>query len=285
MTQPHLFCFGLGYVAQHFAMHLLEKGWRVSGTSRTSHKIDEFRSKGVVVHLFDDDIPLEYPEELSRATHVLHSISPNEYGDPVFRQHLQDLQNARHIEWIGYLSTTGVYGDRQGQWVDETVEPAAFNERTQRRIETEKNWLETNLPVHVFRLAGIYGPDRNVLEEVRCNRARRINKPGQYFSRIHVEDIAQILEASITKPNPGSIYNCADDAPEEQAVVTAYAAQLLGMQPPPLQNIEEANLSEMARSFYQTNRRVKNDKIKNELNVSLKYPNYQIGLEALLHTV
>ncbi len=283
--QPHLFCFGLGYVAEQLAYSLLEKGWRVSGTSRSAEKIDTFRPHGIIVHLFDNDMPLPHPEELTNVTHILHSIPPNENGDSVLQEHLQDIRMAHDLKWIGYLSTTGVYGDRQGAWVDETMLPCAFNERTERRIASEKAWLETNLPVHIFRLAGIYGKNRNTLEDVKLGKARRINQPGQFFSRIHAEDIVQILEASIASPNPNSIYNCADDMPAEQAEVVAYAAALLGQEPPILQTIEEASLSEMAQSFYKTNRRVRNDKIKDDLGISLKYPTYKAGLSALLKTI
>lgn len=279
--QPHLFCFGLGYVAEHLTYALLEKGWRVSGTSRNAEKVDMFRPHGVIVHLFDDEMPLPHPEELKNVTHILHSIPPGVMGDTVFNEHLQDIRMAHDLKWFGYLSTTGVYGDCQGNWVDETAIPTSFNERTQRRIAAEKQWLETDLPMHIFRLAGIYGPHRNSLEDVKLGKARRIDKPGQFFSRIHVEDIVQILEASIASPKQGSIYNCADNQPAEQAEVVTYASRLLHMEPPVLQTIDEANLSEMARSFYQTNRRVKNEKIKRELGVELKYPDYKSGLSAL----
>lgn len=284
-VQPHLFCFGLGYVAEQLTYSLLEQGWRISGTSRSADKMDQFRPHGVIVHLFDEDMPLPHPEELHHVTHILHSIPPSKHGDPVFQEHLQDIRMAKDLQWMGYLSTTGVYGDRQGEWVDETATPCAFNERTERRIEAEKNWLATDLPVHIFRLAGIYGPRRNVLRDIEKGKARRIDRPGQYFSRIHVEDIQQILEKSIQQPHPKAIYNCADNMPAEQAEVVAYAARLLKTEPPMLQSMEEANLSEMARSFYQTNRRVKNDKIKNELGVELKYPDYKSGLEALVKTL
>ncbi len=279
--QPHLFCFGLGYVAEQLAYSLLDKGWRVSGTSRSTEKMDKFRPHGVIVHLFDDDMPLPHPEELRNVTHILHSIPPSEHGDSVFQEHLQDIQMAHDLKWLGYLSTTGVYGDRGGEWVDETATPTAFNDRTQRRIDAEKLWLDTDLPTHIFRLAGIYGQHRNALKDINSGKARRIDMPKQYFSRIHVEDIVQILEASIANPSPKAIYNCADDMPAEQAEVVAYAAQLLNKEPPLLQSIEDANLSEMARSFYQTNRRVKNDRIKDELGITLKYPDYKHGLSAL----
>ena len=188
------------------------------------------------------------------------------------------------ITWCGYLGTTGVYGDHRGGWVDETTPPAPSLPRTKRRVAAEGHWLASGLPAHIFRLAGIYGPGprRNALETVKSGRARRIVKPGQMFGRIHVDDIAQVLRASIAKPNPGAIYNVADDEPAPPQDVIAYAATLLGVEPPPEVPFEEADISEAARSFYADSRRVANGRIRNELGVDLKHPNYREGLRAIL---
>ena len=193
---------------------------------------------------------------------------------------------ARGLEWIGYLSTTGVYGDTGGAWVDETATPAPTGARGRRRLAAENAWLafgeRHGLAVHVFRLAGIYGPGRNALATVRRGAAKRIDKPGHVFSRIHVADIAQVLAASIAKPNPGAIYNVCDDEPAPAADVVAHACALLGVAPPPLTPLDEADLSPMARSFYADNRRVSNARIKNELGVALRFPDYRAGLASLL---
>ncbi|MCE3232857.1 MAG: NAD(P)-dependent oxidoreductase [Rickettsiaceae bacterium] len=215
-------------------------------------------------------------------THVLHSVPPSGKGDIVFNYHFNELQNLPDLKWFGYLSTTGVYGDHDGAWVDENTPTNPFNDRSRWRADAEAAWLNSDLPTHIFRLSGIYGPGSSAIDDVRNGTARRINKPGQVFSRIHVEDIAQILEASIAKPNTGSIYNCADDYPCPQAEVVEYAAKLLGVQPPPLIDFDKADLSPMARSFYSCNRRVSNQKIKGELGLELKYPDYKKGLGAIV---
>jgi nucleoside-diphosphate-sugar epimerase len=188
------------------------------------------------------------------------------------------------LAWAGYLGTTGVYGDRGGEWVDEASPVAPTMPRTRRRVAAEGRWLASGLPVHLFRLAGIYGPGpaRNPLDAVRSGTARRIVKPGQMFGRIHRDDIVQVLCASIARPNPGAIYNLADDEPAPPQDVVAYACALLGTAPPPEIPYEEADLSPMARSFYADNRRICNARIKEELGVILRYPTYREGLESLL---
>jgi nucleoside-diphosphate-sugar epimerase len=217
----------------------------------------------------------------------LLSAPPDAAGDPVLASHANDLAAARP-SWLGYLSTTGVYGDRAGEWVDEQTPPAPQSERAMRRLAAEQAWLAWGraheMPVHIFRLAGIYGPGRNQLESLREGTARRIVKPGQVFSRIHVEDIANVLEASIAKPNAGAIYNVCDDEPAPPHEVIEYAAKLLNTTPPPLERFEDAarSMSEMALSFYADSKRVRNERIKTELGVALGYPTYREGLMALL---
>ena len=268
-----LFCFGLGYTAGHLARRLAARGWEIRGTTRHPH-----RSAPWPLLAFDRDRPL--PEgALAGVTHVLTSIPPDEQGDPVLDRHAADL---RRVTWIGWLGTTAVYGDRQGGWVDEETPIEPTLARADRRARAEAAWLASGLPVHLFRLAGIYGPGRNAFVNLKEGTARRIVKPGQVFSRIHVEDIATVLEASIARPRPGAVYNVCDDQPAPPDQVVSYAAELLGVEPPPAQDYATAELSPMARTFYRDNRRVRNERIKTELGVRLAYPSYREGLAALL---
>jgi nucleoside-diphosphate-sugar epimerase len=280
-----LFCFGLGYTALALARCLAAEGWRIAGTTRAPDRRARLAAEGLDVHLFDRDRPLEdAAAALAGASHVLTSIPPDEAGDPVLAHHLADLRRCPALKWVGYLGTTGVYGDRGGAWVDEADAVAPTMARTRRRVAAERHWLASGLPVHVFRLAGIYGPGpgRNALDAVRAGTARRIVKPGQVFGRVHVDDIAQVLRASIARPDPGAIYNVADDAPAPPQDVVAFACALLGRAPPPEVPYEQAELSPMARSFYADNRRVCNARIKRELGVRLRYPTYREGLHAIL---
>lgn len=281
-----LFCFGCGYSARVFAGRFAARGGSVAGTCRTEEKAADLRAAGIEAFIFAGGEPL--PEEaLKGTTHLLISIPPSEGGDPALAAHREILRKlVPAIEWAGYLSTTGVYGDRKGGWVSEDtpLDPAAA--RSDRRAAAEAAWMTfaraSGLPLHIFRLAGIYGPGRNQLKSVLEGTARRIVKEGQVFSRIHVEDIATVLEASIARPNPGAIYNVCDDEAAPAPDVVAYAAQLLGKEPPPEVAFEEANLSPMAASFYMASRRVSNRRIHEELGVELAYPTYREGLKALL---
>jgi nucleoside-diphosphate-sugar epimerase len=284
-----LFCFGLGFSAQALARRLAAAGWAVAGTTRSAEKAAALTAEGLAAFVFDRAHPL--PEAaLAGTTHLLVSIAPDDAGDPVLDRHAADIAGlaglAPGLRWAGYLSTTGVYGDWQGAEVDETSELRGAKGRNRRRIEAEAGWLALHqsqgLPVHVFRLAGIYGPGRSALDQVRAGRARRIDKPGHLFSRIHVDDIAATLAASIARPDPGRIYNVCDDEPAAAAEVTAYACKLLGVAPPPLIALEAAELSPMALSFWEDNRLVSNRRLHDELGVSLAYPNYRAGLVAIL---
>ena len=285
MSGPRLFVFGLGYSALALARALQAEGWRIAGTTRSADKRAELAAAGIETHLFERERPLADPEAaLAGTTHLLSSIAPDEAGDPVLDRHLAALAGCRTLVWAGYLGTTGVYGDHGGDWVDEATPVAPTMARTRRRAAAEGHWLASGLPVHIFRLAGIYGPGagRNALDAVRAGTARRIVKPGQTFGRIHLADIVQVLRASIARPNPGAIYNLADDEPAAPEDVVAHAARLLGVPPPPAIPYEEAELSRMARSFYRDHRRVSNSRIKEELGVVLRYPNYRDGLRAIL---
>ena len=280
-----LFCFGLGYTALALGRQLAAAGWRIAGTTRSVAKQAKLVAQGFEVSLFDRDRPLRGAmAALAGSTHLLTSIAPDEAGDPVLAHLLPDLRRCTTLEWVGYLGTTGVYGDRAGAWVDEAAAVAPTMPRTRRRVAAESQWLASGLPVHIFRLAGIYGPGagRNALEAVRAGTARRIVKPGQVFGRVHVDDIIQVLRASMAKPNPGAVYNVADDEPAPPQDVIAFACALLGVAPPPEMPYEQADLSPMARSFYADNRRVCNARIRHELGVSLRYPTYREGLRAIL---
>ena len=282
-----LFCFGLGYSARVLARQLGARGWRIAGTTRSEAAAAELTAAGFEIFLFDRKRPLPDPAAaLAGTTHLLVSVPPDVTGDPAAQLHGRDIAACRGIAWAGYLSTTGVYGGRAGGWVDEDSALEPTNERSARRVEAERAWLglrnTSGLPLHVFRLAGIYGPGRSALDQARAGTAKRIGKPGQVFSRIHVMDLARVLEASIARPNPGRIYNLCDDAPAPPAEVTAYACEILGMEPPPLVPFESAELSPMALSFYRDSKRVSNRRIKEELGVTLAYPDYKAGLQAIL---
>lgn len=262
----HLFCFGYGYVAQFLSKKLV--GWNISGTSRkfNINNVNIFNYNQIDKDIFKD------------VTHVLISIPPD--GDNVLEKYDQHLQN---IKWLGYLSATSVYGDHSGDWVIESSKTKPLGIIGKKRLMFEKKWINSNLPVHIFRLAGIYGPGRNSLINLKLGKAKNIKKQGHFFSRIHVEDIANILFSSMHNINPGEIYNCADDLPTPQDEVLAYAAKLLNINSP--EPIDVSCLSDFAKSFYLESKKVSNAKVKRDLNISLIYPNYKIGLDVLIHNI
>ncbi|PZX06053.1 SDR family oxidoreductase [Celeribacter halophilus] len=284
MTRPKLFSFGHGYSAQMLARSLIPQGWDIVGTTRNTAKAQQFDSAGVQPVLLGTD-PL--PPRLAGASHLLISAGPDAQGDPFLRDYRDVLKEAAPtLEWVGYLSTTGVYGDHGGDWVDEKTPLTPSTKRGVMRMQAEADWrqvaLDLNLNLSIFRLAGIYGPERGPFAKVRAGTARRIVKQGQVFSRIHVEDIAQALEASINRPETGGTYNICDDLPAPPEDVIGYAAELLGLPLPPVEPFETAEMSPMARSFYAENKKVRNDRMKNRLGVKLIYPDYKTGLKALL---
>lgn len=272
-----LLSLGHGYSARALAHRLIPAGWRVIGTTRSPEKAAALATEGVEPLLWPGDLS----PALAAASHILISAAPDEAGDPFLASH-GDAIRAAHPAWVGYLSTTGVYGDRNGGWVDEETPVAPTGQRGRQRVLAEAQWQATGLPMHYFRLAGIYGPGRGPFEKVRDGTARRIIKPGQVFSRIHVADIAAVLEASIHAPRPGAVYNVCDDDPAPPEDVLSHAALLLGLPEPEAIPFEQAEMSELARSFYGDSKRVRNDRIKQELGVMLAYPDYRSGLAALL---
>lgn len=285
MAMSHLFCFGPGFVATRLARTLQADGWRTSGTVRDAAKRAALEEIGIAPVPFDGTAPLG-AGALEGVTHIVLSVPPGADGDPVLRHHAEILAGLETLEWVGYLSATSVYGDSGGALVDEEAPLRATTERGKRRIAAERDWLSLcanrGVPVHVFRLAGIYGPGRSPLAALRAGTARRVGAPGHLFSRIHVDDIVAVLLASIARKRPGAVYNVCDDAPAESAEVTEFAAGLLGIDPPPLVPLEEAKLSPMARSFYRDKRLVDNSRIKSELGIDLLYPDYRAGLQGIL---
>lgn len=291
MQTPTLLCIGFGYCARVLAARVAAQGWAVAATAREDAKAQALRADGIDAHVWPPDTLLN---ALPPRTHLLISAPPGEGGDPVLVRYRESLLRQRaRIDWIGYLSTTAVYGDRQGGWVDETSALTPASERGKRRVAAEREWLalanlpqvglpQDGLPIHTFRLAGIYGPGRGPFEKIRRGTVQRIDKPGQVFGRIHVEDIETVLQASIARPAPGTAYNVTDDLTCPPQEVIGHAADLLGLPRPPLVPFEEAEMSPMARSFYGENKRVANDRIKRHLGVTLAYPTYREGLSAIL---
>ena len=278
----HMLFLGFGFSAKALARRLDRAEWTVSGTSRSADGITDIEA--CEVHGIVFDTLSNIPEGV---THIVSSIPPVESGDPVINKLATEFaRRAKQFHWVGYLSTTGVYGDHGGGWVDETTALTPNTERGHRRLAAEQQWLalhrDHGLPLHIFRLAGIYGPGRNTLANLKDGTARRVIKPGQVFSRIHVDDIAGVLLASIARPNPGAAYNVADDEPCPPQDVVAYGAELLGMARPPEFPFKEAELSPMARSFFADSKRVSNSRIKGELGYNLIHPTYREGLKALL---
>ena len=274
-----LLSIGHGYSAQGLSRRLIPQGWRVIGTTRTADKAARLAAMGVEPLFWPGDLG----QALAQATHVLTSVAPDGAGDPVVRD-LGAQIAAAGVKWVGYLSTTAVYGHHNGAWVDEGTALTPTTARGAARVRAEAEWTALGLPLHIFRLAGIYGPGRGPFEKVRDGSARRILKPGQVFSRIHVEDIAQVLAASIARPNPGAVYNVCDDDPASPEAVLSLAASLLGLPEPPMVAYEDADMTPMARSFYAENKRVRNTLIKTELAVKLQFPTYREGLAGLLAT-
>lgn len=278
----HILFLGFGFSAEALARLLDPQIWRIIGTSRSAEGLQHITSLGYEAILFDDLSII--PDSV---THIVTSVPPGPTGDPVLQKLSLELQRrAKHLQWVAYLSTTGVYGDHAGAWVDETTPLTPNTERGQRRVDAESQWLELyerhKLPVHIFRLAGIYGPGRNALISLKDGTAKRVIRKGQVFSRIHVDDIAGILRASIEKPNPGRAYNVADDEPCPPQDVIAYAASLLKTEPPPEIPFDQAELSAMAKSFFMDSKRVNNTRVKEELGYLFLYPDYRIGLKSLL---
>jgi len=274
--------FGFGYTAQILSKTLNKRRWRIFGTY-FSHKEKKYMAGGKLLKFSRDTlVPNKYFENL---THILISVPPDKWGDPTLEKHFLDLVHSTTLQWVGYLSSTSVYGNWNGKWVDESFSLRPAEARARRRLNAEKKWMKLysdyGVPVHIFRLAGIYGPGRNVLESIKKDQARIIIKKGQFFSRIHVSDITKVLLASIKRPNPGSIYNVCDDFPSPPQDVVIYGCKLLHKKLPSPIKFKNATLSDLSKSFYKDNKRVRNKKIKKELGINLTYKNYKIGLNSI----
>jgi hypothetical protein len=288
--RQRLFCFGYGYTADYLG-HLLQEyapqKWTIGGTTRDDDRRNELLARRIRARIFDYYHPLADPKTLlNRLTHVLISTPPDDQGDPVFNLHAKEFIDLPNLKWLGYLSSTGVYGDRDGADVNEKSEVRPTSKRGTRRALAESQWLTLKerygLPVHIFRLSGLYGPGRSALDSVRAGNARRIHKPGHAFNRIHVDDVVQVLYKSMQNPVPGEIYNLADDEPAPSHEVIAEACHLLNLPIPPIIPFDEADLAPIALSFYKDNKRVMNQKIKDTLGVALKYPDFRTGLKGCL---
>lgn len=291
---PKLFIFGAGYSGRALALHMLQRQWDVVGTTRSPEKAAALSAEGVSALIFEGTPTREIREALASTTHLLVSIAPS-HGmgskqsgsgslDPALEALGSDIrEHMPHLEWIGYWSTVGVYGDHGGDWVDEAAECRPASRRAQMRVDAEAEWQklgrDTDIPVAILRLGGIYGPGRNAFLKLEEGTAKRIVKPGQVFSRIHVEDIAGST-ALLAEKRMGGIFNIADDQPGPPQDVIAYAAQLMSLKPPPEIPFEEADMSPMARSFYSDNKRIANAGIK-EAGYRFAYPDYRVALRRM----
>ncbi len=281
MSGTKTFIFGAGYSAKAFARAHADFG-AFAGTTRTAEKFDALRAAGISPLVFDGVPTSEIEAGLAQATHLVVSIAPDEAGDPVLRAARETIRTGMPaLEWIGYLSTVGVYGDRGGGWVDETGECRPVSRRSKLRLEAEREWQalgqEIEKPVAVLRLSGIYGPGRNAFVNLANGTARRLVKPGQVFNRIHRDDIAGALR-HLAERRPGGVFNVTDDMPSPPQDVVAYAASLMGVDPPPETDFDTAQLSPMARSFYGENKRVANAALR-QAGYRLRFADYRAALE------
>ncbi|MCA0421668.1 MAG: SDR family oxidoreductase [Proteobacteria bacterium] len=282
----NILILGLGYSAGFFARAALVRGWEVTGTVRSAEKAAELSRDGIRTLVFGGfAVSSALAKAVAEADAVLVSVQPAEDGDPALGPLRAALMAAPNLRWIGYLSTIGVYGDQGGAWIDEATPPAPTNARTRQRVEIEEAWLQlgsdSGKPVQIFRLSGIYGPGRNAITKLRNGTANRLIKPGQVFNRIHVDDIAGVLMASLAQPRQGAIYNVTDDEPGPPQDVITFAAELTGLAPPPEVAFEQAKLSPMAASFYGESKRVSNALVKREFGYAFRYPTYREALRAL----
>lgn len=284
-----VFIFGVGFTGRVIARALIEAGDTVAGTTRSAGKTAELAADGIDAHLFDGEAPMNAAglAALAAATHLVISVQPGETGDPVLATHAGPLEAVAHsnLRRIAYLSTTAVYGDQGGAWIDETTPLSPSSQRAKNRVRAEQGWsafaARNDLPLDIFRLSGIYGPGRNQVRSVRAGKARRLVKPGQVFNRIHVDDIAAAVRAAFERDLDGAVYNLADDEPAPPENVVAYAADLAGLPPPPLEDFANADLTPMARSFYSETKRIENTRVKTRLGLELRWPTYREGLAAL----
>jgi nucleoside-diphosphate-sugar epimerase len=273
-----LFCFGVGFSGLEILKHAKLSGFEVSGCVRSAEKAKKLSTETGF------DIVDINNVDLTGITHILNTVPTNGMSDFIYDQFIEQIKSSKTLKWFGYMSTTGVYGNTNGEMVDETSPLNPSGIRGKQRVAVEKLWLDNVKQTHIFRLPGIYGAGRSALDIVQSPKARAIKKDGQIFSRIHIYDIAQTVVASMKNPNFGNIYNVCDDLPCDNVAVLSYACELQNIKMIPVIPFEQAEMSEMARSFYSDKRRVSNNKIKKELGIKLKYPTYKIGLQAILQS-
>ncbi|MGH1417678.1 MAG: SDR family oxidoreductase [Hyphomicrobiaceae bacterium] len=292
MTNNHLVCLGLGFSARAIANELAKRGWTITGTARHRQGVDRITAAGYQGFVFDPEQGCEaFKSECDRpplntATHLLLSAPPTQNGDPILQLHADALSKAPNLQWIGYLSTIGVYGNQDGRWIDETTPTAPSSARTKRRVQAEQAWSNFanayGCRFNIFRLAGIYGVGRSAITQLKHGKARRIIKQGQVFNRVHVADIAQAVLRTIDGYGSSTIYNLSDDEPAPPQDVISYGADLLKLALPPAIPFEEAEMSDIARSFYADLKRVRNARLKSDLGINLRYPTYREGLRAIV---
>ena len=273
LVSKHLFCFGFGYVAKALARSLQD--WKISGTHTSDKKLEEGQ------YFLENDSDFD-AKVLSDVTHILISIPPTEDGDMVYLRFANYFQTLKNLRWIGYFSSTSVYGDHQGNWVNETSITNPSDSAGKYRLIAEKQWLSSDLPVNILRLSAIYGPNRSAFDAIKAGKARRIAKENHYFSRIYIKDLIEIIKIIIDNPNPKEIYNIADDIPSSQHEVVAYACKLMGVEAPPIVNFEDAELSEVMKNYYTSSKRVDNSKIKEAYKFKFNFPSYKEGLMDVL---
>lgn len=282
-SQKQVLLFGAGYTAKALIPSLLNRGYAVTGTTRDSSGLNALSKLGVRPIVFNSETIEAARTALERAEIILSSIPPENGRDPVIASFPGDfVSHAPNLAWAGYLSATSVYGDRDGKWAFENELLKPETQRGRDRAEAELNWLESGAPVHIFRLAGIYGPGRSPFAKIRNGKARGIIKPGHVVNRIHVDDIVTAILKSLDNPAPVRAYNLADDSPAPPQDVLDFAAQLIGVDTPPHIPLDEANISDMARSFYRETKRVSNARAKAVFGWTPQYPNYKSGLRATL---
>ena len=285
----HLFILGYGYCAQHLVRHDAHRFQCITVTTRSAQKAEILRKQKLDAHLFDASTGAITPDlvlAMQAATHILVCVPPDALGDPCVPVLAPVLKQAAHLRCMIYLSTTGVYGDHQGGWVDESTPLTPSGERGRRRVQAEQQWQQLaeamGAPLWLFRLGGIYGPGRNVLEQLCAGKARRIVKPGQVFNRIHVEDVVRAILVAFAKLERAGALNIVDDEPAPPQDIVTFAAALLGVLPPPEVAFVDAALSSIAASFYDDNKRVANNALKNSLGLKMTYPSYDEGLRSLM---
>jgi nucleoside-diphosphate-sugar epimerase len=283
-TQDFLLVLGMGYSASRFVELFGARFPRIAATARSLDRLEARRTRRIEPLLFDGAAQNDLLQAAREATHIIVSIPPDAEGDPALNALGGVLRLNQNLRWVGYLSTTAVYGDRGGAWTDEDAPVMPQSARAKRRAEAEKTWRDIATPkraVQIFRLSGIYGPGRNALVDLKRGEARRLTKIGQMFNRIHVDDIAAIVNAAIDHPKAGPVFNVADDEPAPSSDVVGFAAGLLGVFPPQLMRVEDADLSDMAKSFWAENKRIASPRIKDQLDVQLQFPTYREGLRSL----